>query len=208
MWNSEWTGLPAVALALLVALAATTPAEAGGSRVLAQWSNGKWYPAQITDYDGRRYHVLFDDGDTSYAKEHQVRPFTWDLGTRVQCKWQQGNRYYQGRIAGIRGDKVRIQYDDGGREVTNVRYCRSDSAGPPDRVPRHVRESSRGVPSDPKEFLRVIERNRRGQSNAYDVQPAPRRSRFDTPSHGGRSARDVSSDPEAFLSAIERNLGD
>lgn len=193
-------------LAALSGLTLSQSAQADGDRVLAQWSNGKWYPAQIATYRGGRYHIRFDDGDTARVTERQVRPFSWHEGTRVECKWQQGRRYHSGHITAIRGSRVRVQYDDGDREVTHVRFCRSATAGAGYVAPPHIRESSRGVPSDPKAFLRAINRNRARQSGAYVVPSAPRGSRS-VPSHIGESARDVASDPDAFLRAIERNIG-
>ena len=82
-----------------------------------------------------------------------------------------------------------------------MRYCRSETAAAGRRVPAHVRESSREVPSDPRAFLRAIERNRARQNSGYVVQPAPQRYK-PAPSYGSG----VSDDPEDFLRAINRNL--
>jgi hypothetical protein len=150
-----------VAVTLVVGAFITQPQTAqAGERVVGQWSDGYWYPAQITGYDRQGYSLLFDDGDRARLASSQVRPFTWQPGTRVQCRWQGGRTYYNGVVAAISGNNVLIHYDDGDREQTNVVWCRSAYGGGGAVAPSHLRDSSSGVPDDPEEFLRAIERNR------------------------------------------------
>ncbi|NOG61524.1 MAG: hypothetical protein HND53_13560 [Proteobacteria bacterium] len=94
--------------------------------VLGQWSNGKWYPARISGYYEGLYDLYFLDGDTSSVDDSKIRTFNWDVETRVSCKWQGKDRYYSGVITKIHGASVSINYDDGDKEKTSIKYCRVD----------------------------------------------------------------------------------
>ena len=58
-------------------IATDTPPPAGlvktGTRVVAEWTNGRYYPGRITSVDGETYHVNFDDGDQRDVGLHQIR---------------------------------------------------------------------------------------------------------------------------------------
>ncbi|MBT5230494.1 MAG: hypothetical protein HOM11_09495 [Methylococcales bacterium] len=95
-----------------------------GDRVIGQWSNGEWYPATVESPRKHGYYLIFDDGDTAVVTAKQIHPFNWRKGSRVQCKWQNGSRYYSGVIARINGRSLNINYDDGDREKTKTRACR------------------------------------------------------------------------------------
>lgn len=95
-----------------------------GDRVIGQWSDGEWYPATVKSSDRNGYKLTFDDGDTAVVTKHQIHPFNWRNGSRVQCKWQNGSLYYTGVIASINGRSLNINYDDGDRETTTTQACR------------------------------------------------------------------------------------
>jgi hypothetical protein len=44
-----------------------------GKRVLAQWTNGKYYPGTISSVAGEDYNIQFDDGDKGAVKASQIR---------------------------------------------------------------------------------------------------------------------------------------
>ncbi|OSM06905.1 hypothetical protein MAIT1_00213 [Magnetofaba australis IT-1] len=145
-----------------------TVTYAPGEHILGQWTNGKWHSARIRAVTTEGYHLLFDDGDTLVVGANQIAPFSWSAGTRVQCKWQQGGTYYNGVIARISGDKMRIRYDDGDQETTTTRYCRSDSAkaavasrptrraAPAQVQPSETRVGGYGLPSAPPNYARSM----------------------------------------------------
>jgi hypothetical protein len=96
-----------------------------GDRVLGQWRDGLWYPATVRGVGGNGLRLAFDDGGAATVRPSQVRPVDWNVGTRVQCNWKGGGRYYPGIIGRKDGDQVFINYDDGGKELTTIGRCRS-----------------------------------------------------------------------------------
>ena len=53
-----------------------------------------------------------------------LKPFELRTGTRVECRWKGGQRYFPGKITEIEGDRVHFAYDDGDREWTTLRLVR------------------------------------------------------------------------------------
>jgi hypothetical protein len=87
---------------------------------------GRFYAAQITARQGDRIEVRYDDGteeDTtvlalaglSPAAAAAVKP-----GDRVTVNWKNTGRFYDARVTAREGDKIHVQYDDGGEEDTTV----------------------------------------------------------------------------------------
>lgn len=115
-------------VSLLVSLLCASAASAApppGSRVLAQWGDGLWYPARVAASEGGRVSVNFDDGDVAAVGPSQVRPLDWQPGTRVECNWHNQGRYFPGKLAAIAADNIQIRYDDGDAESATVARCRS-----------------------------------------------------------------------------------
>lgn len=96
-----------------------------GRRILGQWSDGRWYPATVTGQNGNQFSVAFDDGDKADLPAARIRAIDWAVGTRVQCNWKSGGRYYAGTITTNSGLAVHISYDDGDQEDTTISKCRS-----------------------------------------------------------------------------------
>ncbi len=44
-----------------------------GKKVLAQWSNGRYYPGRVTAIAGGSYTIKFDDGDQGAVTLNQIR---------------------------------------------------------------------------------------------------------------------------------------
>lgn len=45
------------------------------------------------------------------------------VGSRVECDWKGGGKYYPGTVAKMSGKSVDINYDDGDKETTTVDKC-------------------------------------------------------------------------------------
>jgi hypothetical protein len=95
-----------------------------GDRVLACWFDLHWYPGVVLGVDGKRVHVLFDDGDQALLTPDKVRPLEIKVGDRVFCRFKGGPAYYPGEVTRKKGEVIHIQYDDGDEETTSIRLVR------------------------------------------------------------------------------------
>ena len=92
-----------------------------GSRCLVKWSGDDyWYPAGVDAIKDGLYHVNYDDGDAEWRLEKHMLPEKLSQGDEVFGNWQSKGRYYRGKIAERKGDKIFIHYDDGDKEWTTV----------------------------------------------------------------------------------------
>jgi hypothetical protein len=109
------------------------PAEMGhlsvGERVLGCWFDLHWYPGIILALDGKRLHVLFDDGDQALVTPDRVKPLDLRTGDRVCCRWKGGPIYYPGEITRLDGEVIHVNYDDGDEETTSIRLVRIEREG-------------------------------------------------------------------------------
>lgn len=114
--------------AMLVSVFSSAFAVQPGEWVLARWQGAEyWFPGVVQRVDGDRVTVTYDDGTRDTRPAHQVKPYDWDLGTRVECRWAGGRAWYPGHISAVSADgqSIRVEYDDGDREQTRTGMCRS-----------------------------------------------------------------------------------
>jgi hypothetical protein len=98
---------------------------AAGDRVWARWSGDyHWYPGTVQTVEGERIHILFDDQDQEWVAPDRVVPLTFEMGQRVFGRWQRGALFYPGRLVRVDGERINIDYDDGGKETTMISYVR------------------------------------------------------------------------------------
>ena len=112
-------------ISVIVFAAVAAFAWQAGDRVLGQWGDGYWYPAQVAEADGTNFSVAFDDGDTAVLPAVKIRRINWTVGTKVQCNWQNKGGYYSGTITEMDGESIHISYDDGDQEDATISICRS-----------------------------------------------------------------------------------
>ena len=93
-----------------------------GAVVECRWRGGsRYYKGRITEIDGERYHISYDDGDKEWTTADLMRLVpAFEIGTVVECRWKGGDRYYPGKITEIDGDRYHISYDDGDKEWTTA----------------------------------------------------------------------------------------
>lgn len=119
----------AAALACAAALAPlAASAQSRGDWVLAPWQTGNYlFPGVVQSASGGQVVVRFDDGSSRTLPRSVVRRFDWRAGTAVECRWQNGQRWYRGRITamGADGATMDVLYADGDRERTNTGRCRA-----------------------------------------------------------------------------------
>lgn len=117
---------PLAALALIIAQPTATLAQNKGDWVLANYQEaGYWFPGVVSARDGDHITVQYDDGDVETLHRRLVKPYTWKVGTSVECNFKGAGDWYAGKIAKLDDPKVTIKYDDGDVETTTTGACRS-----------------------------------------------------------------------------------
>jgi hypothetical protein len=98
-----------------------------GQRVLAtRLEDAYWYPGTVRQADAQRCRVLFDDGDERTLADDQLLPLQIDVGDRLFVRLPGGATWTPGRVLRLDGDKINIQFDDGGDEQTSLGMIRID----------------------------------------------------------------------------------
>ncbi len=117
---------------LLVAIGALAcagaMAQSRGDWVLGQWKGGAyWFPGVVQANSDGMVTIAYDDGTHETVPAKRVRPYTWQAGTQVECRWKDGNDWYPGEIASVSSDgtELDIHYDDGDRARVATGGCRS-----------------------------------------------------------------------------------
>jgi hypothetical protein len=95
-----------------------------GDRILGCWFDLHWYPGVVLSIDGKRLHVLFDDGDQALLTTDKVRALKVNVGDRVWGRYKGGPIYYGGEVMKKQGEVIDIRYDDGDEETTSIRLIR------------------------------------------------------------------------------------
>ena len=116
------------AVALALAIPAAASAQDAGDWVLARWQGGNdWYPGVVQSHIGNQVTILYDDGTRETLPANLVRRYDWRVGTRVVCRFGDGN-WYAAAITGMAADgaTISVRYDDGDSEVTQTGRCRSE----------------------------------------------------------------------------------
>lgn len=114
-----------VAGALLAGLSGAQ-AQSAGDWVLARWKSGEhWFPGVIQSVAGDRITVKYDDGERETLNAGNVRPYNWQVGSKVECNFK-GTGWYAGKITALDAERLSIAYDDGDRETTRTGRCRSN----------------------------------------------------------------------------------
>lgn len=129
--NTILRALSVATVSLVLTACATVSAPAtfnAGDWVLARWQEDRtfYWPAIVTAREGNIVTLQYDDGDVGTQDMSNVRVFDWSAGTRVECRWQDGEIFYPGRIARMEADRYNIfvHYDDKDEEATNTSRCR------------------------------------------------------------------------------------
>ncbi|MBL0162582.1 MAG: hypothetical protein IPP82_02715 [Xanthomonadales bacterium] len=114
--------------AMLVLISTGAAAQSQGDWVLGNWrGGGYWFPGVVQSHVGDKITIAYDDGTRETASSTQVRPYTWALGTRIECRWSGGKAWFGGQITGISkdGTQIDVKYDDGDQERLTTGACRS-----------------------------------------------------------------------------------
>jgi len=115
-------------MALSMGTAALAASFDNGEWVLARVPGiDYWFPGVVQGADAGFVRVVFDDGEVQTLPVSQVRAYDWDVGSKVECRYKGGAEWYGGTVtqAGADGESLHILYDDGDRERTMTKRCRS-----------------------------------------------------------------------------------
>lgn len=118
----------ALLAALMLGAPSTALAQVPGEWVLGRWQGDQyWFPGVVQSVTDSTINIAYDDGTVETLPYSMVRPYDWKAGTRVDCRWQEGDVWYPGQItyAAPDGITLDIAYDDGDRETTRTGLCRS-----------------------------------------------------------------------------------
>ena len=101
-----------------------------GDRVLAQWQGDRlWFPGVVHSVgeDGS-VAIRYDDGTSEIRPANQVKPYDWDVGTRIDAIWSGNGQWYAATIieADPDGSILAVRFDDGIVEQTVTGRCRSE----------------------------------------------------------------------------------
>lgn len=115
---------------LLTALATPLPAAAQepGDWVLSRWRGSQQYfPGVVQSRHGNLVNIRFDDGTHEAVSADQVRAYDWRVGSKIECRWTDGNWYAATITAmGNDGASLTVRYDDGVVQNTSTGACRSN----------------------------------------------------------------------------------
>lgn len=109
-------------------LSAPASAQKVGDWVLSPWRGSSVeFPGVILSRSGQEVTIKFDDGDVETRLASDVRPFDWVVGSRISCRWTDG-QWYNAAIRWIADDgyTMQVRYDDDGViQRTNTGRCRT-----------------------------------------------------------------------------------
>ena len=130
--SKEGVSMKSLLLVGALALVGATTAYAAqfdkGDWVLAQYKGSSyWFPGTVESLSGQNVTIAYDDGERETRPVNQVKPYSWKVGTAIECQWKGGEEWYGGRITSASDDGVTISvaYDDGDKEQTKTGKCRS-----------------------------------------------------------------------------------
>jgi hypothetical protein len=96
-----------------------------GDRVLAPWEPDFLYVGRVAQLKGKEALIEFEDGDAGWVMLDQIRPLVVKQGQKVLSRRKMGPHFFPGEILEVRGDQVRIGFQDGqGDEWTKIAALR------------------------------------------------------------------------------------
>jgi hypothetical protein len=128
-----------------------------GQPVKALWSDGGFYGARLTQFNGMQYEVAWDDGSPPrWLSPHQIHaaappPPQFAPGQRVHAQWTDGN-FFGARIVQQHGNQFEVAWDDGAANTwLSPPQIRADAPGgfapaPAQQAPAPAQQAPAGPP--------------------------------------------------------------
>jgi hypothetical protein len=95
-----------------------------GDRVLASWLDAFFYPGRVRNVQGSNCEIAFDDGDSAWIHEANVRRPDIQVGSLVFCRHHAGPMYLPAIVREQRGEKLQVEYESGEKEWTTISMVR------------------------------------------------------------------------------------
>jgi hypothetical protein len=90
-------------------------------RVLAYSNESNYlYPGTIRHQDGKRFYVILDNREDGWYGASQLEAFELAVGDRIQARRNPGSEYLPATVAGIEGERIRVQFSDGADWVSTA----------------------------------------------------------------------------------------
>ena len=108
-------------------MATVAAAQQPGDWVLSQWrGSAQYFPGVVQSRHGDLVNIRFDDGTVDAVPASRVRPYNWQVGSRIECRWTDGS-WYAAVITqmGNDGSSITVRYEDGVVQNTATGRCRS-----------------------------------------------------------------------------------
>lgn len=119
-------------LVLAAMLAASFPtsafAQEPGDWVLSRWRGSvQYFPGVVQSRHGKLLNIRFDDGTVNSVPADQMRPYNWQVGSVIECRWTDGI-WYAATIIAMGGDgaSITVRYEDGIVQQTATGRCRTN----------------------------------------------------------------------------------
>src|SRR5262249_53077754 len=112
-----------------------------GARVIALWTDDRWYPGSVGQVAGGKYSIRFDDGDERDVELAEVRPvavkplagFGVKAGDVVWGQWRP-NAWYKGKATKKTDSGFHVTFDDGDEADLPPSLIAADRAPKKDQV--------------------------------------------------------------------------
>lgn len=118
-----------IAIGLAVALTSSAGmAQNVGDWVLSPYQGSRMlFPGVVESRSGPNITIRFDDGDVETRPASTVRFYDWTVGSRISCRWTDGNWYHATiQAMGADGYTLQVRYDDDGVvQNTKTGRCRT-----------------------------------------------------------------------------------
>jgi hypothetical protein len=95
-----------------------------GERVLAKKIDSYFYPGVIREINDNGCLVVFDDGDASWVHHAHVVNQDIQIGSRVFCRNKTAPVFAPGTVNQLKGETVRVRFDQGEEEWTSIGMLR------------------------------------------------------------------------------------
>ena len=95
-----------------------------GERVLAKKPDSYFYPGVVREISENGCLIVFDDGDAGWVHFAHVLAPDIKIGSRVFCRNKNASVFSPGTVNQLKGETVRVHYDQGEEEWTSISMLR------------------------------------------------------------------------------------